>query len=285
MMNESITKSLNVQQLEALCAVLADTSRGLSKSELTNVLNQSRIPLADDGHSSDGYIYTTGLNKRNWLFNCFVKEINETQSAEKVFDFIENALNPVLYTDMSRRDFYNALVEETNKVLILMGLSVNKQGEIIKVEKAETLDEADRRVNELGRHLYNRSIHHEVTRFCKKEYLQKDYYGTVFEAAKGLADRVRDMTGLSSDGSTLFQKTFASSSPYLFFNKMKTDSEKSEFNGLRELLEAIFHLVRNPAAHTPKINWKTDENKTLDILTVISFAHKYIDECHKMPGT
>jgi len=50
------------------------------------------------------------------------------------------------------------------------------------------------------------------------------------------------------------------------------------------LLESIFHLVRNPAAHSPKINWKTDEIKTLDILTLISFAHKYLDECRKMPG-
>ena len=49
-------------------------------------------------------------------------------------------------------------------------------------------------------------------------------------------------------------------------------------------MEAIFHLVRNPAAHTPKINWKVDEAKALDVLTLISFAHKYLDECHKMPG-
>jgi uncharacterized protein (TIGR02391 family) len=52
---------------------------------------------------------------------------------------------------------------------------------------------------------------------------------------------------------------------------------------LKELLESIFHLVRNPAAHTPKINWKIDEIKALDILTLISFAHKYLDECHKVP--
>ena len=65
---------------------------------------------------------------------------------------------------------------------------------------------------------------------------------------------------------------------------MSTNSERSEFAGLKELLEAIFHLVRNPAAHTPKVNWKSDETKALDILTLISFAHKYLDECHRMPG-
>lgn len=125
----------------------------------------------------------------------------------------------------------------------------------------------------------NRAIHSEVQKYCIK-----DYYYAVFKAAKGLAQRVRDITGLTIDGGTLFQTAFSKNDPYLFFNSMKTDIEISEFIGLKELIEAIFHLVRNPAAHTPKINWKVDEDKALDILNVISFAHKYLDECHKMPG-
>ena len=106
----------------------------------------------------------------------------------------------------------------------------------------------------------------------------------VFEAAKGLAERVRQISGLTTDGGMLFQTAFSKNDPYIFFNAMKTESERSEFTGLKELLDAIFHLVRNPAAHTPKINWKTDEIKALDILTLISFAHKYLDECHRIPG-
>lgn len=158
------------------------------------------------------------------------------------------------------------------------------EGRLIEVVQAKTLDEVDRRVNSLQRQLYNRAIHSEVQKYCIKDYLQKDYYDAVFEAAKGLAERVRQITGLTTDGGTLFQTAFSKNDPYLFFNSMQTDSEKSEFTGLKELMEAIFHLVRNPAAHTPKINWKVDEVKALDILTLISFAHKYLDECHKMPG-
>lgn len=60
-----------------------------------------------------------------------------------------------------------------------------------------------------------------------------------------------------------------------------TESEKNEYNGLKELLIALFHMVRNPIAHTPKINWKQNENEALDILTIISFAHKYLDKCYK----
>lgn len=105
----------------------------------------------------------------------------------------------------------------------------------------------------------------------------------MFEAAKGLIEGVGEITGLTTDGGTLFQTTFSKNDPYSFFNSMKSDSEKSEFIGLKELMEAIFHLVRNPAAHTPKINWKIDEAKALDVLTLISFAHKYLVECHVEP--
>lgn len=176
------------------------------------------------------------------------------------------------------------MLEGVNKVLLLAGLEVTKEGKLIEVIQAKTLDEVDRKVNYLQRQLYNRAIHSEVQKYCIKDYLQKDYYDAVFEAAKGLAERVRQITGLVSDGGTLFQTAFAKNDPYLFFNSMQTDSEKSEFIGLKELMEAIFHLVRNPATHTPKINWKVDEAKTLDVLTLISFAHKYLDECHKIPG-
>lgn len=277
-------KMLDQQQLKAVCDVLAHTSEGFSKSELSELLQQSQITLIDDGKSSNGYTYTLGLNKRDWLYNCLANEINTNKSLQRVFDFISKALNPVAFTVQRNREKYLHLLEETNKVLLLAGLSVSKEGKVVDVVQAKTLDEVDRRMNHLKRELYNRAIHNEVQKYCIKDYLRKDYYDAVFEAAKGLAERVRKLTGLSSDGGELFQKAFAKSDPYLFFNSLQTDSEKSEFTGVKELLEAIFHLVRNPAAHTPKINWMIEETKALDILTLISFAHKYLDECHRMPN-
>lgn len=273
---------LNQQQLKAVCDILGHTNEGFTKTELKQLLGQSQIILVDDGSASNGY--TTGLNKRDWLYNCLANEVNTGKTLKKIYYFITSALNPVAFTGQSSREKYNHLLEETNKVLLLAGLSVDKEGNLIEVVQAKTLDEVDRRVDHLKRELYNRAIHSEVQRYCIKDYLRKDYYDAVFEASKGLAERVRQITGLSSDGGELFQKAFAKGDPYLFFNSMQTDSEKSEFTGVKELLEAIFHLVRNPAAHTPKINWIVEETKALDILTLISFAHKYLDECHRMPN-
>lgn len=91
-----IRKELNEQHLKAICDVLGNTSRGPSKTELTRLLTQCQITLIDDGKSSNGYTYTTGSNKSDWLYNCFANEINTHHSIEKIYSFIEKALNPVI---------------------------------------------------------------------------------------------------------------------------------------------------------------------------------------------
>lgn len=279
-----ITRSLDQQQLKAICGIIAHTSQGLTKRELTSLLKQSDICLIEDVFSHNQSVYTVGLNKRDWLYNCFKTEINNTKSFDKIFSFLLAALNPVCYTSFDNREKYRVLLDEINKVLLLAGLSIDQRGKLVEVLQAQTLAEVDRRVNHLKKAIYDRAIHSEVQKYCIKDYLRLDYYDAVFEAAKGLAERVRQISGLTTDGGTLFQTAFSKKDPYIFFNAMATESECSEFIGLKELLEAIFHLVRNPAAHTPKINWKTDETKALDILTLISLGHKYLDECHRMPG-
>jgi len=277
---------LSEQQLQSICTVLADTNRGLTKTELTHTLQLCRITAIDDGKRNigNGMYYQIGLNKRDWLFSCFVNEINSQHSYTRIYEFVESALNPISYTSTERRDKYQWLYEEINKVLLLVGLQIQKDGKIVSTPKATTLDEVDRRVNSLHKKLYDRSIHYEVIKYCIKDYLRKDYFDAVFEASKGLAERVRQITGLTKDGGELFQTAFSTKDPYLFFNSLKTQSELSEFIGLKELLEAIFHLARNPEAHTPKVNWKVEETKALDILTLISFAHKYLDECYRIPN-
>lgn len=279
-------QQLNEQQLKSICSILADTSRGLTKTELRSTLHNCGIDEVDDGSRTinGGMFYQIGLNKRDWLYNCFVADINKRHTFSNIFKFIESALSPISYTLEEKREKHSWRFEEINKVLLLLGMEVGTDGKLKQAVKASTLDEVDRRVNNLKRKLYERAIHAEVTKYCVKDYLRKDYFDAVFEAAKGLAERVRQITGLTTDGGKLFQEAFSTKDPFLFFNSLKSDSEISEFIGLKELLEAIFHLVRNPAAHTPKVNWKVDENKALDVLTLISFAHKYLDECHKIPN-
>lgn len=283
-MKRNMNKTLSSQELESICAILGDTYNGFTKSELKQFLANCNIAEVDDGSRNSGLTYTIGLNKKDWLYNCFAEKINTSKSCDCVFLFVETALNPISYTSQDKREKYNYITEELNKVLLLIGLMVDSSGKIIDAPKANSLSEVDERVNHLQKKLYDRAIHYEVMKYCSSDFLRKDFFDAVFEASKGLAQRVRDITGLGTDGCSLFNTAFALNDPFLFFNSLKTDSERNEHNGLKELLSAIFHLVRNPEAHTPKINWKIDETKALDILTLISFAHKYLDECHKMPN-
>lgn len=272
------------QNLHNISAIIADTSRGLTKSELERHLRECRITLVSDGYFNNGICYKIGLNKRDWLYNCFINEINTTQSFNKIIKFIEIVVNPINYTKLEKREKYQFILEELNKILLLLGYKIDSSGKLIEIVKASNLDEVDRRVNSLKKRLYDRNIHSEVAKYCINDYLREDYFDTVFEATKGLAERVRGISGLNSDGNELFQNAFSTKDPYIILNMLDTDSEKNEYNGLKELLIALFHLVRNPMAHTPKINWKQNENEALDILTIVSFAHKYLDKCYRNPS-
>lgn len=53
-----IVRSLDQQQLKALCGVVAHTSQGLTKSELTVLLGQCGICAVDDGSSRSQWGYT-----------------------------------------------------------------------------------------------------------------------------------------------------------------------------------------------------------------------------------
>jgi len=52
---------LTQEQLKAVCDILAETSTGLTKSNLATVLGQSGIEAIDDGSRKNGIIYSIGL--------------------------------------------------------------------------------------------------------------------------------------------------------------------------------------------------------------------------------
>lgn len=214
-----IVRSLDQQQLTALCGVVAHTSQGLTKSELTVLLGQCGICAVDAGSSRSQWGYTIGLNKRDWLYNCLVTEINNSHSLSKVFAFLQAALNPARYTSVDSRQQYRYLLKETNKILLFAGLLIDQSGRLKEVSQAHTLTEVDQRVNRLKKALYDRTIHSEVQKYCVEDYLRADYYDAVFEAAKGLAERVRQISGLTTDGGALFQTAFSQSKPYIFLTQ------------------------------------------------------------------
>lgn len=65
----------------------------------------------------------------------------------------------------------------------------------------------------------------------------------------------------------IIEKSHDNINKYILFTDEEYENRDIIFDmDVKELLEAIFYLIRNPAAHTPKVNWYIDEIKALDIL-------------------
>ncbi len=258
-------RPFNAQQLTALAKALGDTDDGLTGTQIDYLLAQSKIPNVDP---------TATKWKR--LFNAFVVFQNERQFGNHVVVFINRAMDPVQFT--ANPEQFNRWKGRLNVILAFSGMSVGDDGKVRWVKPTTNLDEAIARANRLQYLLESRAVHPDVLLYCKAEWLQENYFHAVFEATKSIAAKIRSLTGHPGDGAPLVQAAFGGSNPVIAINNLKTDSEKSEQSGFLNLLIGIFGTVRNPLAHNPKLDWAMNEQDALDILTLVSLAHRKIDQ-------
>ena len=127
-----------------------------------------------------------------------------------------------------------------------------------------------------------RGTHAEVFVYCRAELLQENYFHAVLEAVKGLAERIRQMSGLTADGAELVNQVLSTKAPILAINSLKTETEVSEQKGIANLLVGLLGAVRNPTAHAPKVTWPMPEQDAMDILALISFVHRKLDVAVKL---
>jgi uncharacterized protein (TIGR02391 family) len=249
-------------QIEALTKLLGDCGSG---SDISRVLQDRGL--------TDGSGESTKWRRLYWIF---LNSQNETKSQNQILDFIKSFLIPARF--VGRSDDFEAKRKELNAILAFSGLEYGKDGEFRYCDIAHTLEEAEQRVQVLRQKFQGRPVHPEVIKYCRKELLQENYFHAVFEASKGLAQRIREMTGTSSDGFALVDLVFSVEKPILAFNSLRTETEKSEHKGFAALLKGCFAAIRNPIAHEPKILWK-GEDDAADYMTLISLLHRKLDEC------
>jgi len=261
-------KCFSEADLEAIAKVLGDTQTGLTGSEIANMLTRSEIPDVDP------------LNTK-WkrLYNAFVEEQNKRKYGNHIIAFIHKSMNPSLY--VSTPEYYEQKRTEVNKVLAFSGLTLGDDGKVRRITKVSTIQEAEERADKLKRILKGRGVHDDVLKYCKSELLVSNYFHTVLEASKSVAQKIRDLSGLASDGAELATQAFSfgkSGKPVIAINSLSNDSEISEQKGFLNLLIGIFGTFRNPTAHAVKIYWPINEEDALDILSIISYIHRKLDK-------
>jgi uncharacterized protein (TIGR02391 family) len=254
--------------LRAICELLGDTSTGLTGSEISQLLRDCGI---DDPFST--------LTKRHRLFEALDQRQKQDDCGNHVVAFLLAAMSPVRY--VGRADLFEDRRAQLNQVLSFASLSLGKDGTLQSVTVVRTLDEAEQRAGRLRSQLLSRTVHPDVLRFCRAELLQDNYFHAVFEATKSVADKIRDKSGLTSDGARLVDQAFGLDQfghPLLALNSLQTDTERSEHRGLMNLIKGLFGTFRNTTAHAPKIAWVITEQDALDMLSLASLLHRRLDQ-------
>lgn len=261
---------LKETHLEAICGIIGDTAGGLTGSQIGELLQRCDI--------GDPY---PGITKRHRLFQALRAQQDRDDCANRVLAFVQKALDPARF--LRRSDEFNRLRADVNQALAFCGLHLREDGQFEKVTEARTLNEAQERAGRLRNALIQRNVHPDVLSFCRAELMQENYFHAVFEATKSVAEKIRQRTGLTSDGADLVDRTFGLTAPLLAINTLRTETEQSEQKGFANLLKGMFGTFRNVTGHAPKITWAISEQDALDLLSLVSYLHRRLDNASAVP--
>ena len=266
-----IRKCFNVAVLELLSNILADTEKGLTGTEIHRFLLQAGI---EDIAENEQF-----LAKRKRLFNAFANFQNTKKCSNNILSFIRIVLTPSRF--IGKQELYEELRCKVNQQLAVEGYNILENGKFVLVQAASTISDVELKVENLKQELAERNAHNQIFKYCTPELLANNYFHSVFEASKGLFQRIRELSGLSTDGTTLVEQVF-SSNPILIINGYQTKQEKDEHVGFCNILKGLCGMFRNPEAHQPKIYWNIEEQDALEILGLISYCHRRLDKAQKI---
>lgn len=258
-------------ELEAACKVLGETTTGLKGDEIGYILADMNVPDPD-----------AGLTKWKSVLNALAYAQNKHHVGNHLIMFINRAMSPVRY--VAAPDLFATRRDGLNIVLVLCGYRVRDDGKVARTTPESTLAGAQARAGRLKSLLEARATHSEVFTYCRAELLHDNYFHAVFEAIKGLGQRLREMSGLNTDGAELVNTALSTKSPLLALNSLSTETQISEQKGIANLLVGIFGAVRNPVAHAPRTEWAMPEQDAIDIFALVSYLHRKLDSASVVSG-
>lgn len=264
-MVKKLFNSIDSGTLEGLAKILADTGQGLTGTELSKFIPEAGLIDVDPSNT-----------KWKRLYNSFVDFQIRNQNSNSILKFINVSLKPSRF--IGQNDKYETIRAELNKRLSFIGLQLNENGVFNPVAVATTITEAEQRVNRFKSKLENRNIHSKIYEYCNSELISENYFHSVFEAVKSIAEEIRQRTSLTLDGAELIDRALSVTNPLIKINSLQTDTEQSEQKGFSNLIKGVFGMFRNTTAHAPKVVWTITEDEALDIMTTISLIHKKLNK-------
>lgn len=229
-------------------------------------------------------IVTPNFRPSKWMRinDAVVTNQYETKSGRSLIAITEWIMDPVLFmSDPDKRKSYPVILKNLNDIFCYTGLLLNDSGKISSTLKISSHQEALKRYSSLKKALNILDIHPRVIAACRPELLVENYFHLVFESAKLVLNKIREITDLTLDGNQLIDAAFDGNNPRVIMNTLQTQDEKGEHKGLKTLLQFITFFYRNPKAHNLKVYSPEKESDTITALATISLALKLLDKCSR----
>ena len=263
-MSKQLQPPIDGSVLEGLSKTLGDTNKGLTGPEIAKFLQEVGIRDVD-----------SGITKWKRLYNAFANYQNEKQHSNNILAFITKSMNPARF--VGKNEQFEDLRFELNKRLSFIGLQLSERGKYLLIATATTISEAEQKANRFKSKFEQRNVHDNIYDYCKAELLAENYFHSVFEATKSIAEIIRQRTGLTQDGGELVDIAFSIRNPLITINDLSTETKQSEHKGFANLIKGVFGMFRNTTAHAPRVIWEITEEDALDIMSTISLIHRKLE--------
>ena len=122
-----------------------------------------------------------------------------------------------------------------------------------------------------------RGFHAEVHKHSLGLFLGQHYLHAVLEACKGYNKAVRDKGQSDRDGPDLMLRVWSPDKGVLKVTPCRTKTERDVQEGVSYISAGVMKLARNPTAHEPAADWPVNKEDCLDLLSVVSFLFRQLD--------
>ena len=222
-----------------------------------------------------------GSNKTDRIYYALKAKQKQDKCGNNVLAFVVKLLNPKRYGDEAD---YERDRTRFNEKLLFEGIEIDKRGEARTVQKARTISEAKERSNKIKQKVHGIGIHRDILPYCEEEWLKENYFHAILEITKSVAEKLRHLSGYTSDGSDLIDECFGlgkDKKPMLAFNTLQSQSDESEHKGFGNFCKGFFSMYRNPKAHNPKILEETQLTEMTEVLVVATIIQNKLDITHQ----
>lgn len=123
-----------------------------------------------------------------------------------------------------------------------------------------------------------RNFHPEIVKHSQKLFIQGNFFHAVFESAKAYNKDVKEKAKIDKDGQALMLSVWGCESGVLKITQCQSQTDKDYQDGIKFISGGLMSAIRNPTAHEPAISWPIHKQDCLDILSLISFLYRQLDQ-------